>query len=333
MRKFDPDKELARVQNKNQSVFNGSKINNMYVPILVIACSLLCFVGVTFSANLVEDNRSEYNVKISVVGTDGYIYDKMVKEGAFSDTIDTDGSMGEMNCTTGANLNFDPITSKISIPYLNQDTVCIITLTEGTNNIDIDGLVEALDDDGLSYYYKGDATTNYIVVNDMLFRIVRINGDGSLRLILDDVILSSSYGSFNEYDGSNLQKVLNDWYKENFNNQSYLIKWGFSYLNDVDYNKEDFRNPEGYWLLDVGTLGVSEAYLINQDVSSSYLNTPNGFLLMNPNGIDNVWAFKNNEVVSVSKDAVLSVRPVINIRTDNITGSGTKYDPYVVEED
>ena len=38
MKKFDPDKELSKVQNKNQSNFNASKINNMYVPILVIAC-------------------------------------------------------------------------------------------------------------------------------------------------------------------------------------------------------------------------------------------------------------------------------------------------------
>ena len=68
MKKFDPDKELAKMQNKNQSIFNASKINNMYVPILVIACSILSFVGITFSANLVEDNKAEYNVEVTVMG-------------------------------------------------------------------------------------------------------------------------------------------------------------------------------------------------------------------------------------------------------------------------
>ena len=332
MKKFDLDKELSKVQNKNQSNFNASKINNMYVPILVIACSLLTFVGITFSANIVDDDKGEYSVKVAIVGNEDATYEKVVKEGAFSDTVKTGGVMGDIHCTSG-NLNFDPLTSRISIPYLNQNTNCVITLMDSTNNIDIDGLTPIADGDGTSYYYKGDATNNYIVVNDMVFRILRRNGDGSLRLVLNDVILSSSYGEFNEYEGSKLQSVLERWFKENFNKQSYLIPWEYSYLNEIDYDTESLRNDEGYLILDVGTLSVSEAYVINKDVSSSYLNTANGFLLMNPNGTDNVWAFKNNEIVSVSKDDVLSVRPVINIRTDNITGSGTKYDPYVVEED
>ncbi len=332
MKKFDPDKELAKMQNKNQSIFNASKINNMYVPILVIACSILSFVGITFSANLVEDNKAEYNVEVTVMGDEEYTYTKTVKEGAFSDTINTNGSIGNINCTSG-NLNFDPLTSRIYSPYLSQNTTCYIVLTETTNNINVDELVPIADGDGTSYYYKGDAYNNYIIVKDMAFRIVRINGDGSLRLVLNDVVLSSSYGTNNEYLGSNLQKVLENWYDSNFKDESYLIEWEFSYLNSVDFSIEDLRNDDGYIQTKVGTLSVSEAYVINKDVENSYLNTPNGFLLMNPNGIDEVWAFKNNKITSVSKNAVLNVRPVINIRTDNITGSGTKADPYVVEED
>ncbi len=338
MKRFDPDKELAKIQNRSQVGFNASKINNMYVPILVICCSLLAFVGITFSANLVEDDRENFNVKVSIVGNNDYVYEKTVKEGAFSDTVETNGSMGIIYCNSG-NLNFDPLTSTISIPYLNQDTNCVISLTDDTNNLEVDRLESTIEigDDSLptntTYYYKGDAINNYIKVNDMMFRIVRINYDGSLRLILNDVVLSSSYGTNNEYEGSNLQKVLNAWFNDNFNDESYLVDGAYSYLNDVDYNTENLLYLDGYMMAKVGTLGVSEAYLINQDVTSSYLNTVSGFLLMNPNGIDNVWAFKNNKIVSVSKNDVLSVRPVINIKADIISGSGTNIDPYVIRED
>ena len=39
------------------------------------------------------------------------------------------------------------------------------------------------DDDGLSYYFVGSPTNNWIRFADFYWRIIRINGDGSLRLI------------------------------------------------------------------------------------------------------------------------------------------------------
>ena len=60
------------------------------------------------------------------------------------------------------------------------------TYTENTN-----GIYEAEDDYGTSYYFRGNVTNNYVKFGknssnqDMYWRIVRINGDGSLRLIYD----------------------------------------------------------------------------------------------------------------------------------------------------
>ena len=50
----------------------------------------------------------------------------------------------------------------------------------------------AQDDYGTSYYYRGAVTDNYVSFANKLWRIVRINGDGSIRLILDDVAKDSS---------------------------------------------------------------------------------------------------------------------------------------------
>ena len=44
----------------------------------------------------------------------------------------------------------------------------------------------ALDDYGTSYYYRGNVIDNYVNFAGMCWRIVRITGDGSIKLILED---------------------------------------------------------------------------------------------------------------------------------------------------
>ena len=53
-------------------------------------------------------------------------------------------------------------------------------------------LNNAPDDYGTSYYYYGAVTDNYVSFADKLWRIVRINGDGTIRLVLDDVAKDTS---------------------------------------------------------------------------------------------------------------------------------------------
>ena len=64
--------------------------------------------------------------------------------------------------------------------------------SEVTTFTDISGenehvLNTAPDDYGTSYYYRGNVIDNYVSFANLTWRIVRINGDGSIRLILDDV--------------------------------------------------------------------------------------------------------------------------------------------------
>ena len=76
-----------------------------------------------------------------------------------------------------------------------------------------EGVYSAEDDYGTSYYWRGAATTNYIKFGknssnqDLYWRIVRINGNGSLRLFyLGDDINDNDYISdvvFNNSDTSN----------------------------------------------------------------------------------------------------------------------------------
>ena len=48
-----------------------------------------------------------------------------------------------------------------------------------------EGIYSAQDDYGTSYYFRGAVTNNYVKFADFYWRIIRINGDGTIRLIYD----------------------------------------------------------------------------------------------------------------------------------------------------
>lgn len=55
------------------------------------------------------------------------------------------------------------------------------------------GLYRTSDDDGATYYFRGDVKNNYVSFANQLWRIIRINGDGSIRLIKSESIGDSKF--------------------------------------------------------------------------------------------------------------------------------------------
>ena len=66
-------------------------------------------------------------------------------------------------------------------PTVNDDGSVSVTAAESTNGY----LCKAKDAYGDSYYYRGNVTNNYVKFADKYWRIVRINGDGTVRVIYD----------------------------------------------------------------------------------------------------------------------------------------------------
>ena len=50
------------------------------------------------------------------------------------------------------------------------------------------GIFAAEDDDGTSYYYRGSVENNYVKFAGYYWRIIRINGNGSIRMIYDGTV-------------------------------------------------------------------------------------------------------------------------------------------------
>ena len=88
-------------------------------------------------------------------------------------------------------------------PTVTEEGNVLVTRTESTNGY----VCSAPDDYGTSYYYRGNVENNWVKFADSYWRIIRINGDGSIRMIYA--------GDANVIDGlSNKADVLKNGYND-----------------------------------------------------------------------------------------------------------------------
>lgn len=166
--------------------------------------------------------------------------------------------------------------------------------------VENEGLIETYDNDGKSYFFRGNVTNNYFKMGDLIFRIVRINGDNTVRVVLDDVLITKYPFNTNSVEsGQNVSTLallskasvmtqLNDWYNKNIKKySSYLVKGSycsdtsFQFINNnIKYSDtyERIFNDEAPDLFCNGTVIKSNVGLLNVDevvLAGAASTTPN----------------------------------------------------------
>ena len=180
------------------------------------------------------------------------------------------------------------------------------------------------------YIFKGYPKNNYLTYSGYLFRIVKVNADGSIKLITDDSIYNLKLNG--NYKTSNIRKFLNDDGLEAtgifYNNLLYPELYLKSNQFCLEASKEDTSCIEQ--INDkVGLLSYQE--YVDALGNNSYLNNNNYYWLST--GKD-----KNNYVFQeggVSNETIgyYGIRPIINLKEDTkiIGGTGTVDDPYRID--
>ena len=155
-------------------------------------------------------------------------------------------------------------------PTVNDDGTVNVTSAESENSL----LCSAPDNYGDSYYFRGNVQNNYVKFANFYWRIVRINGDNSIRLIYDGTVAHANgdengdrvvgTGPFNELSDDNayvgymygtiesktyeethanindsdIKKYIDNWYEKNIKNTI-----NEKYINDaLFYNDRDFAS-------------------------------------------------------------------------------------------
>ena len=108
------------------------------------------------------------------------------------------------------------------------------TLTTSSNNTnDASGLYAstATNAGNSTYYFRGNVENNYVSFAGFIWRIVRINEDGTVRLIMQDGINNNTNYQFNSnynnytymyYSNSNAKTTLENWYQTNIGSKADL---------------------------------------------------------------------------------------------------------------
>lgn len=80
-----------------------------------------------------------------------------------------------------------------------------------------------------TYYFRGNARNNHVTFAGYNWRIIRVNEDGSIRMIKTSNIGTTLFDNGSNYIGSQVQNMIDSWYQSHLqtNYASYLIDAGF----------------------------------------------------------------------------------------------------------
>ena len=110
------------------------------------------------------------------------------------------------------------------------------------NDMETDGLYMAEDDEGESYYYRGAVKNNYVSFAGFIWRIIRRNGDGSVRMIYsgkstsdagDSVTIGNSQFNSKYWDPAYVGYKYNEKFSLHENNETTGYDW---FTNTTKYN-------------------------------------------------------------------------------------------------
>ena len=174
-------------------------------------------------------NGSKFNLTGTAVTADTYAnsYSSLVGKYFVSSSASSNGSSTAGTMKTTTNLS--------GVYYVVSATSSSYTYKEITSNKNTtEALLASTEDDyGTSYYFRGAVKNNYVQFANKCWRIVRINGDGSVKLVLHNDNTSnasspcassnnSTTAAFARYSGSSYTSVFNS----NYNDNAYI---GFMY--------------------------------------------------------------------------------------------------------
>ena len=168
-----------------------------------------------------------------------------------------------------------------------------------------------------SYIYKGEIDNNYVSFNNLTWRIIKINSDSSITLILNDYINMLPKNLINEFL-NNLENNLN-----------------IEYLTKNKVCEDDINNNE------ITCNKVNNDSFINLLSVYDYINSfqDNKTFITNDNEI--MWLYNtdnhtNGDSISKSNEnKFYEIRPVITLRANTTykSGDGNKDNPYMIDDE
>ena len=253
--------------------------------------------------------------KISYDNTSGKLYTSNSNNNVIAYLVTGATKINETTIWNG--VSYDSVTYKLNL----------LTLTETELETDKSdkGLYQALDDYGTTYYYRGNVKNNNVYFAGYYWQIVRINGDGSIRLIYN--------GTQKDSEGND-QSINNKLYQFNnvYNDPTYV---GYMYGNSDSTIFDEVHNNTNSSKIKIT---IENWYKTNIEDKgySQYINATVGFCgdrtISSGNGISNTVTTNFGAYERLQQDTAQFTCPNVerDLYTDHSSSIGNKALTYPV---
>ena len=221
------------------------------VIVTAIIISVLLLSGIyLYSSFAVFSEEKSFNVVNGTINDPGDIYFAYYVDGVITRNMPSQNTGYTLNtekstCTNGVKVNWNYAVWHADIDYSGYNstdytrTRCNLyfvkesTLSTALGNLTINnytpdfsksacdddtceshekGIFAIEDSDGTSYYYRGSVENNYVKFAGYYWRIIRINGNGSIRMIYDGTVAhdNGEYSTDREYGTSQFNPSINN---------------------------------------------------------------------------------------------------------------------------
>lgn len=173
--------------------------------------------------------------------------------------------------------------------------------------------------------YKGNENNNYIEFSNMLFRIVGLNSDGTVKIVSDEPVGVVNYDDINKWLNEYFYNHLTDKAKK------YIVEKDFCSSKVDEKNITTTKACDKKTKQKVGLLSAKD-YNASKKDGVSYLSTDNKAWINDYESNKKGWTIRMAEVYqSFDVNDNIALYPSINLKKDiKITeGNGTKDKPYL----
>lgn len=183
-------------------------------------------------------------------------------------------------------------------------------------------------------YYRGLDAKNYLLFSGMLWRIVNVNNDGTIKIISQNNISNLSYAQESiNFDNSNIKEWLNNYFYSKIHDKSYLKQdnnWCIDNINSISNVSE---NCNTYSKATVGLLSLYDYKSSISNSNNTYLNSITEYWLLNrkDNRFSYIHLLSGDDTISTNESTNISgVRPVLVLKNDLylLSGDGSINTPY-----
>lgn len=329
---------LAKNYTFDQNTGKFSLVSPVFVNASTLSSEYNGYYAINFNTHSVNETINSENLD-SIFKINSYVEERQTTTIGCTDTNGShtvDGQLISLNYSTS---------STSSVLTNIYDSGLFVTKDNNNNNI---------------YYFRNEITNNYVKFANLTWRIVGINNDNSIKIILSDKLNNSStFGPTSIYKDSIVKTTLENWYDANLKTLDNCINDN-EYCNDTSNDGTtyysisrlnngtptfDCQNNDIYSLSKknitnkIGLITIDELIRSGLHVSESnpkyylYDSSGNYKWTMTANTTNKIYTYNEqlNPLITDTDQAYL--QPVINLKSNiSVTGTGTYDDPYIPGE-